>query len=107
MPLRVGDASAGLPFKFNFWVDPEAAHMVFDSGLFIEMAGWDISVAHAVITDQLAAATDSETHGDWAALGVAALGRADIVGDPDLHGTGTGRRVEGSLVKAISRCGIR
>ena len=41
--------------EFNFWVDPEAAHMVFDSGLFIEMAGWDISVAHAVITDQLAA----------------------------------------------------
>ena len=41
--------------EFNFWVDPEAAHMVFDSGLFIEMVGWDISVAHAVITDQLAA----------------------------------------------------
>ena len=40
--------------EFNFWVDPEAAHMVFNSGLFIEMVGWDISVAHAVISDQLA-----------------------------------------------------
>jgi len=41
--------------EFNFWVDPEAAHIVANSGIYFEMAGWDISVAHAVIDDELAA----------------------------------------------------
>lgn len=41
--------------EFNFWVDPEAANIVANSGMFFEMAGWDISVAHAVIDDALAA----------------------------------------------------
>jgi len=41
--------------EFNFWVDPEAAHIVANSGIYFEMAGWDISVAHAVIEDDLAA----------------------------------------------------
>jgi len=41
--------------EFNFWVDPEAAHIVANSGIYFEMAGWDISVAHAVIDDDLAA----------------------------------------------------
>lgn len=41
--------------EFNFWVDPEAAHIVVNSGIYFEMAGWDISVAHAVIDDDLAA----------------------------------------------------
>lgn len=41
--------------EFNIWVDPEAAHRVFTSGLQVEMVGWDISVAHAVIDDALAA----------------------------------------------------
>ena len=41
--------------EFNFWVDPEAAAIVTNSGLHFEMAGWDISAAHAVIHDELAA----------------------------------------------------
>jgi len=41
--------------EFNFWADPEAAYIVANSGLQFEMAGWDISTAHAVIHDELAA----------------------------------------------------
>ena len=41
--------------EFNFWADPEAAYIVANSGLSFEMAGWDISTAHAVIHDELAA----------------------------------------------------
>ena len=41
--------------EFNFWADPEAAFIVVNSGLQFEMAGWDISTAHAVIHDELAA----------------------------------------------------
>jgi purine nucleosidase len=41
--------------EFNFWADPEAAFIVANSGLNFEMAGWDISTAHAVIHDDLAA----------------------------------------------------
>lgn len=41
--------------EFNFWVDPEAAHIVFESGMQLEMVGWDVSVADAVIPDELAA----------------------------------------------------
>ena len=41
--------------EFNFWVDPEAAHIVFESGMPLEMVGWDVSVADAVIPDELAA----------------------------------------------------
>ena len=41
--------------EFNFWADPEAASIVANSGLHFEMAGWDISTAHAVIHDELAA----------------------------------------------------
>ncbi len=41
--------------EFNLWVDPEAAHEVFDSGLPIEMIGWDISIAHAVFSPAQAA----------------------------------------------------
>jgi inosine-uridine nucleoside N-ribohydrolase len=33
--------------EFNIWVDPEAAKIVFASGLPITMVGWDISVAYA------------------------------------------------------------
>jgi len=41
--------------EFNFWVDPEAAQIVFESGMPLEMVGWDVSVADAVIPDELAA----------------------------------------------------
>ena len=35
--------------EYNIWVDPEAAHIVFRSGLPITMVGWDISRISAVI----------------------------------------------------------
>jgi purine nucleosidase len=38
--------------EYNIWVDPEAAKIVFESGLPIEMVGWDISVASAVFDPQ-------------------------------------------------------
>ena len=41
--------------EFNFWADPESAYIVANSGLQWEMAVWDISTAHAVIHDELAA----------------------------------------------------
>ena len=41
--------------EFNFWVDPEAAHVLFESDIPVEMVGWDVSVADAVVDDALAA----------------------------------------------------
>jgi purine nucleosidase len=41
--------------EFNVWADPEAAYVVFESGLHIEMVGWDVSWQDAAITDALAA----------------------------------------------------
>ena len=38
--------------EFNIWVDPEAARIVFLSGLPIEMVGWQISREKAVIDTQ-------------------------------------------------------
>jgi purine nucleosidase len=34
--------------EYNFWADPEAAKIVFESGLPIKMVGWDISRTYAV-----------------------------------------------------------
>ena len=34
--------------EFNIWVDPEAADVVFSSGMRLEMVGWDASIAHAM-----------------------------------------------------------
>ena len=34
--------------EFNIWVDPEAAKLVFESGMPITMIGWDIALNHAV-----------------------------------------------------------
>ncbi len=45
--------------EFNVWADPEAARIVFDSQLPLEMVGWDVSVADAVISDELAAELSS------------------------------------------------
>lgn len=39
--------------EFNIWVDPEAAKMVFESGMKMRMVGWDISRNHACIDPQL------------------------------------------------------
>jgi purine nucleosidase len=36
--------------EFNVWVDPEAAKVVFSSGMPLKMVGWDISRKHAVFT---------------------------------------------------------
>ena len=41
--------------EFNFWVDPEAVRVVLGHGLPLELVGWDISVASAVVTPQRAA----------------------------------------------------
>jgi purine nucleosidase len=38
--------------EFNIWVDPEAAKIVFASGLPITMVGWDISVAYATFSPE-------------------------------------------------------
>ena len=35
--------------EYNFWVDPEAASIVFQSGMPIKMVGWDISRTYAVL----------------------------------------------------------
>jgi purine nucleosidase len=42
--------------EFNIWADPEAAQIVFDSGMPITMVGWDISRLYAVFDPQQAAA---------------------------------------------------
>ena len=35
--------------EFNVWVDPEAARIVFESGMNIKMVGWDVSRKYAVM----------------------------------------------------------
>ncbi|UCF09885.1 MAG: nucleoside hydrolase, partial [Candidatus Bipolaricaulota bacterium] len=40
--------------EYNIWVDPEAAGIVFESGLPITMVGWDISHKYATFTDEIA-----------------------------------------------------
>ncbi|HLW91288.1 MAG TPA: nucleoside hydrolase [Roseiarcus sp.] len=37
--------------EYNIWVDPEAARMVFRSGLPIEMVGWQVSRGESVLSD--------------------------------------------------------
>ena len=36
--------------EYNIWVDPDAAKIAFESGLPIEMVGWDVSHKHATFT---------------------------------------------------------
>lgn len=50
--------------EYNIWVDPEAAKIVFASGLPITMVGWDVSHHHAVIT-----ASQAKTLHDLSPLG--------------------------------------
>lgn len=38
--------------EYNFWADPEAAKVVFESGIPIKMVGWDISRKYAVFTEK-------------------------------------------------------
>jgi len=35
--------------EFNFWADPEAAHIVTASGMPLEFVGWDISISSAIV----------------------------------------------------------
>ncbi|WP_159090773.1 nucleoside hydrolase [Aquimarina aquimarini] len=41
--------------EYNFWADPEAAKIVFESGMPIKMVGWDISRKYAVFNKSDAA----------------------------------------------------
>jgi len=41
--------------EYNIWVDPDAAKVVFESGLPIEMVGWDVSHKYATFTAEQAA----------------------------------------------------
>ena len=41
--------------EYNFWADPEAARIVFESGMRLKMVGWDISRTFAVLTPEDAA----------------------------------------------------
>jgi len=38
--------------EFNFWVDPEAVRIVLRSGMPLELVGWDVSIASAVVTEE-------------------------------------------------------
>ena len=40
--------------EYNIWVDPEAAKIVFESGLQITMVGWDVSQKYATFDDEQA-----------------------------------------------------
>jgi purine nucleosidase len=45
--------------EYNIWADPEAAKIVFESGLPIEMVGWDISRKYATFSPEESAALRS------------------------------------------------
>ncbi len=38
--------------EYNIWADPEAAHIVFSSGMNIRMVGWDISRQFAIVDEE-------------------------------------------------------
>jgi purine nucleosidase len=42
--------------EYNFWADPEAAKIVFESGMSIKMVGWDISRTYAMFNPEDTAA---------------------------------------------------
>ena len=37
--------------EYNIWVDPEAAQIVFESGMPITMVGWDVSYTYATLNE--------------------------------------------------------
>jgi purine nucleosidase len=41
--------------EYNFWADPDAARIVFESGMSLKMVGWDISRTYAVLDPEDAA----------------------------------------------------
>lgn len=61
--------------EYNIWVDPEAARMVFRSGLSIEMVGWQVSRGPSVLNeDEIAAIVALGT--DKARFAIECNGRA-------------------------------
>ncbi len=50
----VGNSS--IVAEYNIWADPEAAKLVFESGMAITMVGWDVSLQYAVMAAEDVAA---------------------------------------------------
>jgi len=47
-----GSGNVSAAAEYNIWVDPEAAQIVFNSGLSITMVGWDNSYKYAMLKDK-------------------------------------------------------
>ena len=47
-----GTGNVSSAAEYNIWVDPEAAKIVFNSGLQITMVGWDNSYKYAMLKDE-------------------------------------------------------
>src|SRR5210317_814884 len=47
-----GTGNVSSAAEYNIWVDPEAAKIVFNSGLHITMVGWDNSYKYAMLKDE-------------------------------------------------------
>ena len=47
-----GSGNVSAVAEYNIWVDPEAAQIVFNSGLAITMVGWDNSYKYAMLKDK-------------------------------------------------------
>ena len=45
-----GPGNVSAMAEYNLWADPEAARIVARSGLPLELVGWDISIASAIVT---------------------------------------------------------
>ena len=46
-----GSGNVSAAAEYNIWVDPEAAKIVFDSGMQITMVGWDNSYKYAMLKE--------------------------------------------------------
>ena len=49
---ETGPGNVSPTAEFNFWVDPEAVRVVLRSGMPLELVGWDVSIANAVVTEK-------------------------------------------------------
>ena len=47
-----GSGNVSAAAEYNIWVDPEAAKIVFNSGLAVTMVGWDNSYKYAMLKDK-------------------------------------------------------